>query len=176
MGLSANAIPVLAYYTSLAQPDCDVSLGQALRHDHARSLSDRLPRIDGEPCRLGFRFGLSEVQRYVLLRPKELRIALGPLVRAFPGDRSGGKGIYARGCILQSFAYKVQRLETVEHVMEDALLAEFSYTTELHILAILLRIGTGYNCDTSHDLGTGDVQGCHSAGKERVTLATSGHV
>lgn len=49
--------------------------------------------MNGEPFRIDFRFGESEVQRYD--RPKERCIALGPLVRAFPVDRSGGMGIYA---------------------------------------------------------------------------------
>ena len=67
--------------------------------------------------------------------------------------------------------------------MEDAPLATFM-TTELHILAILLRIDIGYKCDTSHNPGTGDFHGCHSTGnkdkgysiEERVTLAPLGHV
>ena len=56
--------------------------------------------------------------------PKERCIALGPLVRAFPDDRFGGNRDI---CMNVHSPYKVQRLETVEHVMEDVPLAKFSY-------------------------------------------------
>lgn len=43
-------------------------------------------------------------------------------------------------------------------------------TSELHILAMLLRIDTRYECDTSHHPGIGDVLGTYATGNKDYSI------